>query len=175
MSAAVENGVDASKPRGVFSRAFAKRAQPFEEGEFCGENKWHRDYRGAHGAFLVIGRCYLIKHNNLVVDAVMKLRRILLINGFSSKKKKSESLARNRDAQIYRKIAFFLMERKKECSYCFVDLCFLIFLIPFFFYFIFLLLYLQLLLYFFFIYTLDYYLFLSGDNLIELYRMDHRD
>ncbi|XP_012347202.1 kazrin isoform X11 [Apis florea] len=31
MSAAVENGVDASKPRGVFSRAFAKRAQPFEE------------------------------------------------------------------------------------------------------------------------------------------------
>lgn len=98
MSAAVENGVDASKPRGVFSRAFAKRAQPFEEGEFCGENKWHRDYRGAHGAFLVIGRCYLIKHNNLVVDAVMKLRRILLINGFSSKKKKSESLARNRDA-----------------------------------------------------------------------------
>lgn len=133
MSAAVENGVDASKPRGVFSRAFAKRAQPFEEGEFCGENKWHRDYRGAHGAFLVIGRCYLIKHNNLVVDAVMKLRRILLINGFSSKKKKSESLARNRDAQIYRKIAFFLMERKKECSCCFVDLCFLIFLIPFFF------------------------------------------
>lgn len=147
MSAAVENGVDASKPRGVFSRAFAKRAQPFEEGEFCGENKWHRDYRGAHGAFLVIGRCYLIKHNNLVVDAVMKLRRILLINGFSSKKK-SESLARNRDAQIYRKIAFFLMERKKECSCCFVDLCFLIFLIPFFL-FHFLLLYLQLLLYFF--------------------------
>ncbi|EGI65916.1 hypothetical protein G5I_05646 [Acromyrmex echinatior] len=35
MSAAVENGVDASKPRGgVFSRAFAKRAQPYEEGEF---------------------------------------------------------------------------------------------------------------------------------------------
>lgn len=33
MSAAVENGVEASKPRGVFSRAFAKRAQPFEEGE----------------------------------------------------------------------------------------------------------------------------------------------
>jgi len=34
MSAAVENGVDASKPRGgVFSRAFAKRAQPYEEGE----------------------------------------------------------------------------------------------------------------------------------------------
>lgn len=34
MSTAVENGVDASKPRsGVFSRAFAKRAQPFEEGE----------------------------------------------------------------------------------------------------------------------------------------------
>ncbi|XP_029043456.1 liprin-beta-2 isoform X7 [Osmia bicornis bicornis] len=31
MSAAVENGVEASKPRGVFSRAFAKRAQPFEE------------------------------------------------------------------------------------------------------------------------------------------------
>ncbi|XP_011053731.1 PREDICTED: liprin-beta-2 isoform X1 [Acromyrmex echinatior] len=32
MSAAVENGVDASKPRGgVFSRAFAKRAQPYEE------------------------------------------------------------------------------------------------------------------------------------------------
>ncbi|XP_026671665.1 uncharacterized protein LOC108627785 isoform X1 [Ceratina calcarata] len=33
MSAAVENGVDASKPpgAGVFSRAFAKRAQPFEE------------------------------------------------------------------------------------------------------------------------------------------------
>ncbi|XP_025154122.1 uncharacterized protein LOC105192663 [Harpegnathos saltator] len=31
MSAAVENGVDAAKPRGVFSRAFAKRAQPFEE------------------------------------------------------------------------------------------------------------------------------------------------
>ncbi|KOC69438.1 Kazrin, partial [Habropoda laboriosa] len=36
MSAAVENGVEASKPRGVFSRAFAKRAQPFEEGESCG-------------------------------------------------------------------------------------------------------------------------------------------
>lgn len=34
MSVAVENGVDASEPRGVFSRAFAKRAQPFEEGEF---------------------------------------------------------------------------------------------------------------------------------------------
>lgn len=34
MSAAVENGgVEASKPRGVFSKAFAKRAQPFEEGE----------------------------------------------------------------------------------------------------------------------------------------------
>ncbi|XP_076680758.1 liprin protein kazrin isoform X1 [Andrena cerasifolii] len=33
MSAAVENGVEAPKPRGVFSRAFAKRAQPFEEGE----------------------------------------------------------------------------------------------------------------------------------------------
>jgi hypothetical protein len=36
MSAAVENGVDASKPHGgggVFSRAFAKRAQPYEEGE----------------------------------------------------------------------------------------------------------------------------------------------
>jgi len=33
MSVAVENGVDASKTRGVFSRAFAKRAQPFEEGE----------------------------------------------------------------------------------------------------------------------------------------------
>lgn len=34
MSAAVENGVDPSKPRGgVFSRAFAKRAQPYEEGE----------------------------------------------------------------------------------------------------------------------------------------------
>ncbi|KZC05625.1 Kazrin [Dufourea novaeangliae] len=33
MSAAVENGVEAAKPRGVFSRAFAKRAQPFEEGE----------------------------------------------------------------------------------------------------------------------------------------------
>ncbi|XP_076390625.1 liprin protein kazrin isoform X20 [Megachile rotundata] len=31
MSAAVENGMEASKPRGVFSRAFAKRAQPFEE------------------------------------------------------------------------------------------------------------------------------------------------
>ncbi|XP_076545234.1 liprin protein kazrin isoform X2 [Osmia lignaria lignaria] len=31
MSAAVENGVETSKPRGVFSRAFAKRAQPFEE------------------------------------------------------------------------------------------------------------------------------------------------
>ncbi|EZA60614.1 hypothetical protein X777_14640 [Ooceraea biroi] len=31
MSVAVENGVDTSKPRGVFSRAFAKRAQPFEE------------------------------------------------------------------------------------------------------------------------------------------------
>ncbi|XP_076680761.1 liprin protein kazrin isoform X3 [Andrena cerasifolii] len=31
MSAAVENGVEAPKPRGVFSRAFAKRAQPFEE------------------------------------------------------------------------------------------------------------------------------------------------
>ncbi|KAF3423367.1 hypothetical protein E2986_10640 [Frieseomelitta varia] len=31
MSAAVENGVDGPKPRGVFSRAFAKRAQPFEE------------------------------------------------------------------------------------------------------------------------------------------------
>ncbi|CAL7933155.1 unnamed protein product [Xylocopa violacea] len=32
MSAAVENGVEASKPPpGVFSRAFAKRAQPFEE------------------------------------------------------------------------------------------------------------------------------------------------
>lgn len=175
MSAAVENGVDASKPRGVFSRAFAKRAQPFEEGEFCGENKWHRDYRGAHGAFLVIGRCYLIKHNNLVVDAVMKLRRILLINGFSSKKKKSESLARNRDAQIYRKIAFFLMERKKECSCCFVDLCFLIFLIPFFFISFFYFYICSYYCIFFFIYTLDYYLFLSGDNLIELYRMDHRD
>lgn len=174
MSAAVENGVDASKPRGVFSRAFAKRAQPFEEGEFCGENKWHRDYRGAHGAFLVIGRCYLIKHNNLVVDAVMKLRRILLINGFSSKKK-SESLARNRDAQIYRKIAFFLMERKKECSCCFVDLCFLIFLIPFFFISFFYFYICSYYCIFFFIYTLDYYLFLSGDNLIELYRMDHRD
>lgn len=35
MSAAVENGMDASrKPRGgVFSQAFAKRAQPLEEGE----------------------------------------------------------------------------------------------------------------------------------------------
>ncbi|KAK1129996.1 hypothetical protein K0M31_019685, partial [Melipona bicolor] len=31
MSAAVENGVEGPKPRGVFSRAFAKRAQPFEE------------------------------------------------------------------------------------------------------------------------------------------------
>lgn len=68
MSAAVENGVDASKPRGVFSRAFAKRAQPFEEGEFCGENKLAQGLhyiRGAHGAFLVIGRCYLIKHDKL--------------------------------------------------------------------------------------------------------------
>lgn len=37
MSAAVENGVETSKPRGVFSRAFAKRAQPFEEGESCGK------------------------------------------------------------------------------------------------------------------------------------------
>ena len=33
MSTAVENGVGATKPRGVFSRAFAKRAQPLEEGE----------------------------------------------------------------------------------------------------------------------------------------------
>lgn len=132
MSAAVENGVDASKPRGVFSRAFAKRAQPFEEGEFCGENKWHRDYRGAHGAFLVIGRCYLIKHNNLVVDAVMKLRRILLINGFSSKKKKVNRLREIEMHRFIEKSRFFLMERKKECSCCFVDLCFLIFLIPFF-------------------------------------------
>lgn len=33
MSAAVENGVDAPEQRGVFSRAFAKRARPFEEGE----------------------------------------------------------------------------------------------------------------------------------------------
>lgn len=39
MSAAVENGVETSKPRGVFSRAFAKRAQPFEEGESCGKKK----------------------------------------------------------------------------------------------------------------------------------------
>ncbi|KAG7196437.1 hypothetical protein KM043_018538 [Ampulex compressa] len=31
MSAAVENGMEPSKPRSVFSRAFAKRAQPFEE------------------------------------------------------------------------------------------------------------------------------------------------
>lgn len=107
MSAAVENGVDASKPRGVFSRAFAKRAQPFEEGEFCGENKWHRDYRGAHGAFLVIGRCYLIKHNNLVVDAVMKLRRILLINGFSSKKKKVNRLREIEMHRFIEKSRFF--------------------------------------------------------------------
>lgn len=35
MSTAIENGVDASKSRaGVFSRAFAKRAQPYEEGKF---------------------------------------------------------------------------------------------------------------------------------------------
>lgn len=35
MSAAVENGVDASRKSrgGVFSEAFAKRAQPLEEGE----------------------------------------------------------------------------------------------------------------------------------------------
>lgn len=39
MSAAVENGVETSKPRGVFSRAFAKRAQPFEEGESCRKKK----------------------------------------------------------------------------------------------------------------------------------------
>lgn len=68
MSAAVENGVETSKPRGVFSRAFAKRAQPFEEGESCRKKKWYMDYHGAHGAFLVIGRCYFIKHN-IVEDA----------------------------------------------------------------------------------------------------------
>lgn len=36
MSAAVENGVVAPETRGVFSRAFAKRAQPLEEGESKG-------------------------------------------------------------------------------------------------------------------------------------------
>lgn len=47
MSAAVENGVEAPKPRGVFSRAFAKRAQPFEEGE-SGEKQMVRGSLGLH-------------------------------------------------------------------------------------------------------------------------------
>lgn len=34
MSAAIDGGVETQKSRGVFSRAFAKRAQPFEEGKF---------------------------------------------------------------------------------------------------------------------------------------------
>lgn len=115
MSAAVENGVDASKPRGVFSRAFAKRAQPFEEGEFCGENKLAQGLhyvRGAHGAFLVIGRfCYLIKHDNLVVDAVVKLKRgVVLISGFSKKKKK-----KNRENRV-------LYWEERICNCRFVDL-----------------------------------------------------
>ena len=56
MSAAVENGVEGRKPRGVFSRAFAKRAQPFEEGECCREMEARHvgDYTGLS---LVIGRC----------------------------------------------------------------------------------------------------------------------
>lgn len=33
MSAVVDNAVKTTQPQGVFSRAFAKRAQPYEEGE----------------------------------------------------------------------------------------------------------------------------------------------
>lgn len=34
MSTIVDNGVETTQPRGAFSRAFAKRAQPYEEGKF---------------------------------------------------------------------------------------------------------------------------------------------
>lgn len=147
MSAAVENGVDASKPRGVFSRAFAKRAQPFEEGEFCGENKLAQGLhyvRGAHGAFLVIGRfCYLIKHDNLVVDAVVKLKRgVVLISGFSKKKKKKIG-----------RIAFFI-GRKEYVIVALLLICYVFqffFLFLFFFYFTFMFVAIIV----FFIYILD--------------------
>lgn len=34
MSTVIDNGTEAAKSRGAFTRAFAKRAQPYEEGEF---------------------------------------------------------------------------------------------------------------------------------------------
>lgn len=120
------------RSRAAFSRGRSLNGRnPSRKVSFAGKNKWHRDYRGAHGAFLVIGRCYLIKHNNLVVDAVVKLRRILLIKmAFLLKKKKKKKIVnrlRERCIDLFRKIAFFF-NGKKECSCCFVDLYFLIFL-----------------------------------------------
>lgn len=150
------------RSRAAFSRGRSLNGRnPSRKVSFAGKINGTGITRGAHGAFLVIGRCYLIKHNNLVVDAVVKLRRILLINGFSSKKKKKAcEKSRCIDLKKSQKSCFF--NRKKECRCCFVDLYFLIFLF-FFFLFHFTFIFVILLLYFF-IYTLDYYIFISIRN-----------
>lgn len=149
------------RSRAAFSRGRSLNGRnPSRKVSFAGKINGTGITRGAHGAFLVIGRCYLIKHNNLVVDAVVKLRRILLINGFSSKKKKGLREIEMHRFKKSQKSCFF--NRKKECRCCFVDLYFLIFLF-FFFLFHFTFIFIVLLLYFF-IYTLDYYIFISIRN-----------
>ncbi|XP_043466907.1 nucleosome assembly protein 1-like 3 isoform X7 [Leptopilina heterotoma] len=74
MSTAVENGVGASKTRGVFSRAFAKRAQPLEEAlsSLNRLNKDNNDVLDLDDA--VTSHPTLALMRRILTDAQMKLR-----------------------------------------------------------------------------------------------------